>query len=360
MVKPKIFMIMPFEDGFFEVYEMIKSKFNDKFEFSNAAVEDYQQNILADIIQPLYDADLVLADLTGFNPNVMYELGVAHTFGKKTIIITQDELSGLPFDLKTYRTKNYTTHFKMFNELLEYLDKNFRGAVDNTVAFSNPVKDFITADGLDGRTWINEETKDLRIEENGFLDNIAEIETDSCKMVENIQRMSINMQQMVSGIQESTNELQRANKTGGQGTVAFVRKQAKKVADIMDKFSNQLREHNNTNEALWSKIEKNSLELVTNQKFITNQNDQVIKFLDGLKKLRSAVATSKESVSNMREANLGNKGISRSLNQSINLLDQDLGLYITIMEQIYAGIDRVIATGNFTVSNISQNNYELN
>ena len=49
MVKPKIFMIMPFEDVFFEVYEMIKSKFNDKFEFSNAAVEDNQQNILADI-----------------------------------------------------------------------------------------------------------------------------------------------------------------------------------------------------------------------------------------------------------------------------------------------------------------------
>ena len=44
------------------------------------------KTILADIIQPLYDADLVLAELTGFNPNVMYELGVAHTFGKKLLL----------------------------------------------------------------------------------------------------------------------------------------------------------------------------------------------------------------------------------------------------------------------------------
>ena len=134
---------MPFQDPFFEVYEMLKMQFADSFEFTNAADEGNQQNILKDIVQPIYEADVVIADLTGLNPNVMYELGLAHSFNKKTITITQDELSTLPFDLKQYRAKDYSTHFKKFAELLDYLKTNLNGAVDNSVIYGNPVKDFL-------------------------------------------------------------------------------------------------------------------------------------------------------------------------------------------------------------------------
>ena len=64
---------MPFQDEFFEVYEMLKINFADRFEFSNAGDEENQQNILKDIIQPIYEADVVIADLTGLNANVMYD-----------------------------------------------------------------------------------------------------------------------------------------------------------------------------------------------------------------------------------------------------------------------------------------------
>jgi hypothetical protein len=44
------------------------------------------------IIQRIYTADLVVADLTGYNPNVFYELAIRH-FTKKPIIqiILNDE-----------------------------------------------------------------------------------------------------------------------------------------------------------------------------------------------------------------------------------------------------------------------------
>lgn len=112
MKKAKVFVIMPFTDEFFESYEMLKEHFENEFDFSHAGDEDNQQNILADIISPIYEADVVLADLTGLNPNVMYELGIAHSFNKKTIVITKDDLGKLPFDLKQYRAKDYSTHFK--------------------------------------------------------------------------------------------------------------------------------------------------------------------------------------------------------------------------------------------------------
>ena len=86
MAKAIVSMIMPFKDEFFEVYEMLKERFNDEFEFIHAGDDvNTQQNILKDIVHMIYESDIVIADLTGLNANVFYELGVAHTLGKKQL-----------------------------------------------------------------------------------------------------------------------------------------------------------------------------------------------------------------------------------------------------------------------------------
>ena len=170
--KSKVFVIMPFKDVFFEVYEMISSEFSEMFEFSHAADEGNQQNILADIIQPIYEADVIIADLTGLNPNVLYELGVAHTFNKKTIVITQDDLNTLPFDLKQYRAKDYSTHFKKFAELMEHLKTCLNGAISGDVVFSNPVKDFVDKHKIDIQNNYSNDKIQLNLDdgEKGFID----------------------------------------------------------------------------------------------------------------------------------------------------------------------------------------------
>lgn len=96
MKKAKVFVIMPFTDEFFESYEMLKEHFENEFDFSHAGDEDNQQNILADIISPIYEADVVLADLTGLNPNVMYELGIAHSFLIKLSLLQKMILENCP------------------------------------------------------------------------------------------------------------------------------------------------------------------------------------------------------------------------------------------------------------------------
>lgn len=54
--------------------------------------------IMTDIIQQMFDADLVVADLTDCNPNVCYELGIRHCAKKPTIhLIKTGQLP--PFDL---------------------------------------------------------------------------------------------------------------------------------------------------------------------------------------------------------------------------------------------------------------------
>lgn len=54
------------------------------------------------ILIRLRDADLVIADVSGGNPNVMYELGIRHAAGRPSIQVGEE--GRLPFDVSTIRT----------------------------------------------------------------------------------------------------------------------------------------------------------------------------------------------------------------------------------------------------------------
>jgi len=57
-------------------------------------------------------AEVVVTEITGHNPNVMYELGLAMALGKKVIIATGDK-APLPFDISTYRVIRYKDTTKL-------------------------------------------------------------------------------------------------------------------------------------------------------------------------------------------------------------------------------------------------------
>jgi hypothetical protein len=60
--------------------------------------------------------EVIIADLTGRNANVFYELGLAHTVGKPTILIAQNE-HDIPFDIHTFRCFKYEYTPRGMNEL---------------------------------------------------------------------------------------------------------------------------------------------------------------------------------------------------------------------------------------------------
>jgi hypothetical protein len=63
-------------------------------------------DILVDIWHSLNGADFVIADITGRNPNVLYELGIAHTLAKPVLIISRNA-ADIPIDLSTRRVILY-------------------------------------------------------------------------------------------------------------------------------------------------------------------------------------------------------------------------------------------------------------
>lgn len=362
MAKAKVFMIMPFKDAFFEVYEMLRREFENDFEFSNAADEGNQQNILKDIIQPIFEADIIIADLTDLNPNVLYELGVAHTFNKKTIIITQDDLGQLPFDLKQYRAKGYTTHFKKFAELLEYMKTNLVGAVSGDVVYSNPVKDFLVLSGISNISWFSDERIpiDLDDSEKGFIDFLADIEQDAATLTDNINEMGTEINTMTDGINQVTTSIKRVNNSGGSSIAAFVKNGARKAARYIADFSAQLKDHNKQFVEIWNRVEKNTLGLLESPYASKDENKAgLVDFIKTLKSVQSSIVESSESVKSMKASSLDNLGIQRTLNQSICFLDEDLKTYLEIMENMARSIDKIIGKSKFIVGEIDFNDVDI-
>lgn len=63
---------------------------------------------------------ICLADITGNNPNVMYELGYALARGKNVVIIRKEEASAFPFDIRHLRIISYSTGTKASIAQLEH------------------------------------------------------------------------------------------------------------------------------------------------------------------------------------------------------------------------------------------------
>lgn len=63
-------------------------------------------SIVHDIWSLVSSCKVMLADLTGKNPNVFYELGLAHAAGKPVLLVTQT-MDDVPFDLRALRVITY-------------------------------------------------------------------------------------------------------------------------------------------------------------------------------------------------------------------------------------------------------------
>lgn len=134
---------MPFAEELSDVYKYLISDGLAAAGYEAKRADDIlsQNNILGDIIEGIATSDLIVADLTGANPNVYYELGIAHALNKKVILLTQ-EIDDLPFDLRSYRVVAYSVHFAKMNQAKEELIELASGAIKGSLPFGNPVKDF--------------------------------------------------------------------------------------------------------------------------------------------------------------------------------------------------------------------------
>jgi len=120
---------MPFSDTFKDIYELgIKAACHAAGAYCERVDEQiFQDSILERVYNQIATADIIIADMTGRNPNVFYETGYAHALNKRVILLTQ-HTDDIPFDLKHYPHIVYESRIIY---LKEELTKRVKWCVDN-------------------------------------------------------------------------------------------------------------------------------------------------------------------------------------------------------------------------------------
>lgn len=110
-------VMMPFDGSFDPVYDGLKRATVGAGLRCTRADEIWNNHaIMADVISLIWRSRVVIADLSGRNPNVFYEVGIANTLGRDVILVCQD-LKDIPFDLTGLRAVHYYPNDQGIKEL---------------------------------------------------------------------------------------------------------------------------------------------------------------------------------------------------------------------------------------------------
>ena len=104
-----VFVLMPFGEDFSDgLYGAIKELCAD-LPLNIKRADDFMNPgvIMEDIWNSIQQAGLIIADITKHNPNVFYELGIAHTIGKEVILLRGINGEKSPFDIISRRYLEY-------------------------------------------------------------------------------------------------------------------------------------------------------------------------------------------------------------------------------------------------------------
>ncbi len=96
-------------------------------------------SITDQVIECILNADMVIANLSGLNPNVMYELAVRHA-ARKPVVCVVEETTNLPFDIKQDRVIIYNDEFYRVESMKRDLSQMIESAANlKTENIDNPI-----------------------------------------------------------------------------------------------------------------------------------------------------------------------------------------------------------------------------
>lgn len=121
--KKTCFVIMPIADvagydtgHFTRVYKHLITPACEAAGFKPVRSDDVSSShmIVVDILQKIVESDIAICDLSGRNPNVLYELGLRQAFNKKTVLIKDNKTDNI-FDVQGFRYSPYDQALRIDN-----------------------------------------------------------------------------------------------------------------------------------------------------------------------------------------------------------------------------------------------------
>ena len=130
--KNRCFFIMPFSEEFDIVYGAIKNGLSDKYVCSRVDEVTGSTPIINKILVEILKSQFIIVDLTNGNPNVFYELGIAHTFkDAQNIFLLKDKNYKVPFDI------THLTYLEYDRKNLKYVIAQLKEAISENKYISD-------------------------------------------------------------------------------------------------------------------------------------------------------------------------------------------------------------------------------
>lgn len=347
--RPSAFVLMPFDPEFDEIYNLFIADALDEAGYTFFRADDIrnQQNILRDIVTAIETSDLVLADLTGANANVYYELGIAHALGKPVILLTQS-ISELPFDLRAYRVVAYSTHFAVVQKAREELVALARGARDGTVVFGSPITDFLSRMPAPGATVLarSREASEAAEEEAGFIDHLVNVENGFEQLTENVAEIGTRTEAIGAETESLTEQISAATANPSSGTSRHLQNLMRGHADKLIQYVGALTRANVQYSEILGRTE-NSLEGVISAQEPETEDakEQLASFLDVLAGVEESAMSSRSAFARLADTMDALPKIERHLTRATRQCSVELRRYVDNVDQTIAMISRAGGIG---------------
>lgn len=356
---------MPFDTELNDVYTLFISKTltEEGFEVTRADNINNQQNILHDIVGAIIQSDIIVADLTGSNPNVFYELGIAHTFDKPVILLTQD-IEDVPFDLRSNRLLIYSTHFAQIERAQERLASSARGFLDGTSKFGNPVTDYravyspspvpiqnsnsdamLETKSSDQATTIRESDEEDEKDDRGFLDHLEDVENDFTELKEIMDGSTEDIKTLGSVTNRVSENLKLLQEDKSSGTTSRKRKILHKYSEEVDAFTERVKDANSRYDEVASSLDT-SLEFIVRYQGQSADNVQALQnFLDELSEVRTAASGALISLNGMVDTMDRVPNVERRSNRSLRLAKDEVRYMANNIEKTASSLSRITSLG---------------
>lgn len=354
-MKKNAFVLMPFAQELVDVYNFLIVKGLEQSGYVVKRADDIksQNNILSDIISAIVSSDLIVADLTGSNPNVYYELGVAHALNKNVILLTQD-IDELPFDLRSYRVISYSVHFSKMNQAKEELSQLAFEAFNGSLPFSNPVKDFSGMTTLTSLNRLDASSIDQYESEDGLLDYRLRLENGFEILGEIVTEVGSKLQE------EVTPEILKAGEKINSGKCT-----TKQQHDIITGLASHLQEYgafvkpNNDRYRELLKDVESSLDYLLggNVEFDEAAEEQLAEFIDVLSGVRTSASEGRDSFAGLIGVMDGLPRIEKSFNRAKLFMSTELKDFLSNIDQTISVISRAVVLGKML---LDRNGHKLN
>jgi hypothetical protein len=350
------FVLMPFDDDFKNVYTHFLTPVLSDHGFEVRRADDIdlesQQNILSDVVRGIATSDLIVADLTGANPNVFYELGIAHTLRKQTILITQS-IDDVPFDLRSYRLLEYSTDFMRIEDAKSRLSELAKGSLQGS-ASGTPITDFLPTTSQEStHKGDNSEATDantggaaLEDDDRGFLDHLIDVARGYKRIAGLMSGFSGDLTDLTQALSIATGEFNRISANPGPASPVAARSVSRRLADKMKAFNSKLSEVNRQYAEIALETE-DSLEFMASYQAGEHGSDATTQeHLDSLRGLRSSLEEGRNVQLGLAESMEQLPRLERRLNREVDRGGQEVRLLASNLDRTIASISRALAYYN--------------